>query len=46
MERGYAVLQHADGHVVRAAAETAIGEVLRVRLAEGQLHVRVEDLDA
>ncbi|MFJ5549651.1 exodeoxyribonuclease VII large subunit [Streptomyces sp. NPDC093225] len=41
LERGYAVLQRADGHVVRAPAEAAPGEVLRARVAEGELAVRV-----
>ncbi|MFD6417099.1 exodeoxyribonuclease VII large subunit [Streptomyces sp. NPDC060194] len=35
LERGYAVLQHADGHVVRTADELADGEVLRARVASG-----------
>ncbi|MEP7025420.1 MAG: exodeoxyribonuclease VII large subunit, partial [Actinomycetota bacterium] len=35
--RGYAVVQHGDGAVVRAAAEVADGERLSVRFAAGQL---------
>ncbi|MFD6422722.1 exodeoxyribonuclease VII large subunit [Streptomyces sp. NPDC060198] len=43
LERGYAVLQRADGHVVRAPAEAgAPGEVLRARVSEGEFAVRVE----
>ncbi len=41
--RGYAILQRADGQVVRTAAEVAPGEWLGARLAEGTLRLRVED---
>ncbi|ARZ68124.1 exodeoxyribonuclease VII large subunit [Streptomyces albireticuli] len=41
LRRGYAVLQHADGSVVRAAAEVTAEEELRARVAEGEFAVRV-----
>ena len=37
LERGYAVVQRADGAVVRRPAQVAPGERLRLRLAEGEL---------
>ncbi|WP_424889946.1 exodeoxyribonuclease VII large subunit [Streptomyces sp. XH2] len=40
LRRGYAVLQHADGSVVRAAAEVSAEEELRARVAEGEFAVR------
>ncbi|MFI1941871.1 exodeoxyribonuclease VII large subunit [Streptomyces purpureus] len=40
LERGYAVLQRADGHVVRSPDEVAADEELRARVAEGELAVR------
>ncbi|MEU1311209.1 exodeoxyribonuclease VII large subunit [Streptomyces cinnamoneus] len=40
LRRGYAVLQRADGHVVRAADEVAPDEELRARVAEGEFAVR------
>ncbi|MFC9396593.1 exodeoxyribonuclease VII large subunit [Streptomyces sp. NPDC057027] len=40
MERGYAVLQRADGAVVRSPEEVAEGEELRARVAEGEFTVR------
>ncbi|GGX89804.1 exodeoxyribonuclease VII large subunit [Streptomyces hiroshimensis] len=40
LRRGYAVLQHADGSVVREAAEVAPEEELRARVAEGEFTVR------
>ncbi|MFB6837453.1 exodeoxyribonuclease VII large subunit [Streptomyces sp. NPDC056361] len=40
MERGYAVLQRADGTVVRSPEEVAEGEDLRARVAEGEFAVR------
>jgi exodeoxyribonuclease VII large subunit len=42
LERGYAIVQRADGHVVRAASEVDKGDALRVRLAEGELSATVE----
>ncbi|HEX5542245.1 MAG TPA: exodeoxyribonuclease VII large subunit [Micromonospora sp.] len=42
LQRGYAIVQRADGHVVRAAEEVATGEPLRVRLAAGELSVTVD----
>lgn len=44
LQRGYAVLQKADGAVVRAAGEVAADEELRARVAEGEFTVRVENL--
>ena len=37
MRRGYAIVQHGDASVVRSAAEVTDGELLTVRLADGQL---------
>jgi exodeoxyribonuclease VII large subunit len=37
LDRGYAVVQTADGAVVRDPAEVALGERLRVRVAKGEL---------
>ncbi|GIF06374.1 exodeoxyribonuclease VII large subunit [Actinoplanes siamensis] len=41
LQRGYAIVQRGDGHVVRAAGEVAAGDPLRVRLAEGSLTATV-----
>ncbi|MFC7548225.1 exodeoxyribonuclease VII large subunit [Plantactinospora sp. GCM10030261] len=42
LDRGYAIVQRADGHVVRAAADVAKGDSVRVRLAEGELAATVD----
>lgn len=42
LKRGYAVLQRADGHVVRAPEEVTAGERLRARVAEGELTVTAD----
>ncbi|WP_349878999.1 exodeoxyribonuclease VII large subunit [Micromonospora sp. HUAS YX12] len=42
LERGYAIVQRGDGHVVCAASEVAKGDPLRVRLAEGELTATVD----
>jgi exodeoxyribonuclease VII large subunit len=42
LQRGYAVLQRADGHVVRTTDEVTVGEALRARVAEGDFTVRVD----
>ncbi|HLU41713.1 MAG TPA: exodeoxyribonuclease VII large subunit, partial [Microthrixaceae bacterium] len=41
LERGYAVVQRADGQVVRAPGDVAAGDDVRVRLAEGGLDATV-----
>jgi exodeoxyribonuclease VII large subunit len=46
LRRGYAIVQHGDGTVVRAAAEVAGGERLSVRFAEDQLTVLAETADS
>jgi exodeoxyribonuclease VII large subunit len=43
LERGYAIVQRADGHVARAATDVAKGDTLRIRLAQGELSATVED---
>src|SRR5215475_5375847 len=43
LRRGYAIVQHADSAVVRAASEVSPGERLTVRFAEDQLTVRAGD---
>ncbi len=42
LRRGYAIVQHADSAVVRAATEVAPGEQLTVRFAEDHLTVTVD----
>ncbi|MEU6401452.1 exodeoxyribonuclease VII large subunit [Streptomyces sp. NPDC046985] len=42
LRRGYAVLQRADGHVIRDATEVTADESLRARVAEGEFTVRVD----
>jgi exodeoxyribonuclease VII large subunit len=41
LARGYAIVQRPDGHVVRAADEVGADDVLRIRLAEGELRATV-----
>ncbi|GAA1588353.1 exodeoxyribonuclease VII large subunit [Actinoplanes couchii] len=43
LERGYAIVQRSDGHVVRAAGEVADGDILRIRLAEGEFHAVAQE---
>jgi exodeoxyribonuclease VII large subunit len=43
MERGYAVLQRADGVVVRSPEDIAAGDELRVRVSRGEFTVRVAE---
>lgn len=42
LERGYAVLQRADGHVVTSIAEVAEADPIRVRVADGRIAAVVE----
>jgi exodeoxyribonuclease VII large subunit len=41
LDRGYAVVQRADGAVVRRPADVAAGDAVRLRLAEGELDATV-----
>ena len=41
--RGYAILQHDDGRIVRSVLDAAPGDALDARLGDGHLRVRVED---
>lgn len=41
LERGYAVLQDADGHVVTSVAATRAGAAVSVRVADGRVHADV-----
>ncbi len=43
LDRGYAVVQRADGHVVLDPAEVAAGDPIAVRVARGRFGARVED---
>lgn len=44
LERGYAVLQRPDGHVVRSPADAGTpGDELRARVSEGEFTVRVAE---
>src|SRR4249919_1516975 len=40
--RGYAILQHDDGRIVRSVLDAAPDDVLDARVSDGQLRVRVE----
>lgn len=44
--RGYAILQHPDGRLVRSVHDAATGDRLHARLSDGALPLRVEDPDA
>lgn len=43
LSRGYAIVRHQDGRLVRAAAEVAAGEGLTIQVADGQFTVEVSE---
>jgi exodeoxyribonuclease VII large subunit len=45
LQRGYAIAQDKDGRLVRDAGAVAIGESLRLSLAQGKLNCRVESAE-
>jgi exodeoxyribonuclease VII large subunit len=45
LQRGYAVVQDADGHVVTSAAAVAAGDALRVRVADGRIRATTTDTE-
>lgn len=42
LQRGYALVLHADGRPVGSAGETQVGEVVTVQMRDGQLDARIE----
>ena len=40
--RGYAILRHPDGRLLRSATDASPGEVLDAQLVDGELRLRVE----
>ena len=44
LERGYAIVTDADGHVLQQAARVPVGTTIRARLAHGHLTARVTDV--
>jgi exodeoxyribonuclease VII large subunit len=44
LERGYAIAQDAGGKIVREASAASVGDELRIRLWEGSLDCRVENI--
>ena len=47
LERGYALVEKTGtGRFLRAADEVAVGDPLRIRLAQGALGARVEEVEA
>lgn len=45
LQRGYAIVQSLDGHLVRDARSVSVGDPLSVRLARGRLDVQVEHIE-
>ncbi|GAB2513920.1 exodeoxyribonuclease VII large subunit [Lysobacter humi (ex Lee et al. 2017)] len=43
--RGYAILRHDDGRIVRRSNDAAPGDRLRARVGDGELALRVEAID-
>ena len=46
LARGYAVVQHLDGRIVRTPSDAVVGDRLRVRIAEGEIAAVVAEPDA
>ncbi|UFN46168.1 exodeoxyribonuclease VII large subunit [Nocardioides okcheonensis] len=45
LQRGYAVLQDADGHVLTSVAQAAVGDVVSVRVADGRIHATTSGIE-
>jgi len=43
LQRGYAIAEREDGHVIAHAAEVEEGDALAVRFQDGRIHVHVND---
>jgi exodeoxyribonuclease VII large subunit len=46
LQRGYAVLQDADGHVLTSVVDVASGQAISVRVADGRVHADVTDIES
>ncbi len=44
LERGYAIVQNAEGHVIRQTGQVTVGETLSTRLKQGTLISRLEKI--
>jgi exodeoxyribonuclease VII large subunit len=45
LQRGYAVLQDGDGHVVTSVAQVATGVAVSVRVADGRVHATTDRIE-
>ncbi len=45
LQRGYAVLQSAEGHVVTSVEALSAGQAVSVRVADGRVHAQVTDTE-
>jgi exodeoxyribonuclease VII large subunit len=45
LQRGYAVLQSAEGHVVTSVAGLSAGQTVSVRVVDGRVHAQVTDTE-
>jgi exodeoxyribonuclease VII large subunit len=46
LQRGYAVLQDADGHVITSVVQAAVGADVSVRVADGRVHATTDRIEA
>ncbi len=45
LQRGYSVLQDADGHVITSVAQAAAGAAVSVRVADGRIHATTDRVE-
>ena len=45
-QRGYSVLQDADGHVITSVAQAVVGAAISVRVADGRIHTTTDRVEA
>jgi exodeoxyribonuclease VII large subunit len=44
LQRGYAIVSDERDHVITTSTSVQIGNVIRARLAQGEIHARVESV--
>ncbi|MBE0696195.1 MAG: exodeoxyribonuclease VII large subunit, partial [Anaerolineaceae bacterium] len=44
LQRGFALVEHQDGSLLYRTAQTAPGETLNIRLSDGIIRTRVEEI--
>jgi exonuclease VII large subunit len=43
MSKGYSLVYNAEGRLIKSSADTAVGDRVEIRLADGSVKARIEE---